>query len=385
MYQVKILKMQKKVLLHITTWYPNRTDEQLGVFIQKHIQKVFTFSENIVLAIIPCSTKTLNKIEVSKQVEGNSIVIKVLYPESSIHKFLSIQTRQKAIRLGLEKVNELKIDFDFIQCHVAEVSLWIAFKFFPQKPVYLIEHWSGFIDGRFEKIPTFVRKALIKRMNKCNHIFVVSELLKQGILEKGISTSLSVLPNVIDYERVKSEPSVPFTFGVVADLIDSVKNISGIISAFSRLLKNNPHLDIHLSIIGDGTDKNKLIELVFKLDLIEKVTFYGRLNNNDVLNIIPLFDVLVVNSYVETFSMVTAEALLSGVPVIATKCGGPEQFIQQGINGYLVNVSNADELTNAMLMSIQNENFKLYDSISDEISSKLDVTELTKTIIHQLT
>ena len=39
-------------ILHITTWYPNELDPQLGIFIQKHIFEGHTFAENVIIAII---------------------------------------------------------------------------------------------------------------------------------------------------------------------------------------------------------------------------------------------------------------------------------------------------------------------------------------------
>ncbi len=376
--------MHTKTILHITTWYPNKLDEQLGVFVQKHIEKGFTFSKNIVLAIIPSSNNQLKDIELTFTIENNVTVIRVYYPENNVHKFLSLSIRNKAISLGINKVESLKNDIDLIQCHVAEVSLWIAFKYYSNKPVFLIEHWSGFIDGRFDNITFFIRKAIVKRMNKCQHIFVVSELLKKSVIEKGISVPISIIPNVIEYKSVKKGVTIPFTFGVVADLVDVVKNISGIIKAFSQLKKELKYNSTRLVIVGDGVDKIKLQNLVVSLALENEVEFKGRLNNDKVLSLIPDFDVVIVNSFKETYSMVTAESLLIGVPVISTKCGGPEQFIVPNVNGYLIEVDDSEALCQAMKHSIENESFKKYDVISSEISLKVDVTKLSSLIIDKI-
>ena len=140
----------KPVILHITTCYPNKFDEQLGVFIQKHIEKGFGFSENIVLALIPVHHNKSKIIEIEIKKNEHSTEIIVLYSESTRHKYLSLRTRQKAIKMGIEEVMKMAKTPDCIMCHVAEVSLWIAHKFYPLKPIFLSEHWSGFIDGRFE-------------------------------------------------------------------------------------------------------------------------------------------------------------------------------------------------------------------------------------------
>ena len=57
---------------------------------------------------------------------------------------------------------------------------------------------------------------------------------------------------------------------------------------------------------------------------------------------------VIINSNYETFSVVTGEALASGKPVIATRCGGPIAFITPE-NGLLIDVRSDDQLTSAML------------------------------------
>ncbi len=64
-------------------------------------------------------------------------------------------------------------------------------------------------------------------------------------------------------------------------------------------------------------------------------------------------DILIVNSNFETYSMVTLEALNAGIPVIATKCGGPEQFITKN-NGYLIEKNNGVELANTIIKFSEN-------------------------------
>jgi glycosyltransferase involved in cell wall biosynthesis len=57
---------------------------------------------------------------------------------------------------------------------------------------------------------------------------------------------------------------------------------------------------------------------------------------------------VIINSNVETFSVVTGEALALGKPVIATRCGGPEAFIVPG-NGVLIAPKDDEGLSEAMI------------------------------------
>ena len=131
---------------------------------------------------------------------------------------------------------------------------------------------------------------------------------------------------------------------VVADLVDSTKNISGILNAFKSF--KIEHQDWSLDIIGDGPDAEKLFAYANE-NKIKDVNFLGRLPNDKVLRLYEAYDFLISFSNFETFGLTLAEALAAGIPVIATKCGGPETFINEN-NGILINPKDVQALTAAM-------------------------------------
>jgi len=81
---------------------------------------------------------------------------------------------------------------------------------------------------------------------------------------------------------------------------------------------------------------------------VSHVQFLGRLPNMLVLDHMASAFAVLVNSRVETFSVVTGEALAQGKPVIATRCGGPEAFITPE-NGLLIAPGDDAALAAAML------------------------------------
>lgn len=127
--------------------------------------------------------------------------------------------------------------------------------------------------------------------------------------------------------------------------LKEVKGFDLLIKAFSRIAKE--YSQARLIIIGDGIEKNHLIELARKLNIFDKILFKGALNRIDIAHIYQNADSFVLSSRSETFGVAYIEAMASGLPVIATRCGGPENFVipQTGI---LVEPENIDELYNAM-------------------------------------
>jgi glycosyltransferase involved in cell wall biosynthesis len=175
-----------------------------------------------------------------------------------------------------------------------------------------------------------------------------------------------VIPNYIDYFPVSEdkEGNGKINLLSVSDMVDQTKNISGLIQSFHEALKSNSSL--HLNLIGGGPDENKILDLIANLSLQQNVSFKGRQNHQTVLHEMNNCDFYICNSNFETFGMTVAEALRCGNPVISTRCGGPEEFLNDG-NSILVNPKNNSELTNAILkMAMEYQN---YDSekMADEI------------------
>lgn len=354
--------MNKPKILHIPQWYPNPDDIQLGAFIQKQIIATAKECNNFVLSIV--GSKNISDISLSINDSNKIKEIQVIYCAKG-NAYKRVKFYLKALQKGLSAIADAGFYPDLVHCHIAGKNLWIAEKYFKNTPVILSEHWSGYLDGRFEAIPNLKKKKRIKRINNCKEVIAVSKHLADAIRNKGIQNKISIVDNVIETNGIRKQLDKEyFTFLMVADLVDQTKNISGVIRAFSEVLKTKPNSI--LDIIGEGKDKNVLSELVKKANITDSVNFIGRLPQEEVLNYYSQVDCVIVNSHFETYSMVTVEAILSGVPVIATRCKGPEQFINEN-NGLLIELNNSEQLENAM-NSIQAKDL-LPESIANSLST----------------
>jgi len=144
-------------------------------------------------------------------------------------------------------------------------------------------------------------------------------------------------------KSVKNNKGV-FTFLNIASL-DANKNQSDPLEAFSRIFRTNSK--VQLKIGGDGPLRKQLEKMAKELGIGEQVVFTGLLSRDRVLCEMQNCDIFVLPSIFETFGVVLIEALACGKPIIATKCGGPEDIINQ-INGLIVPVKNVNALAEAM-------------------------------------
>jgi len=101
-------------------------------------------------------------------------------------------------------------------------------------------------------------------------------------------------------------------------------------------------------IVGEpsGSLYEELLDLRKKLQLETAVSFLGL--RSDVPTLLRGFDVYVSSSTTEGFSIACVEAMASGVPVVATRSGGPEEIVEDGVSGLLVPTQQPDLLGEAI-------------------------------------
>ena len=162
--------------------------------------------------------------------------------------------------------------------------------------------------------------------------------------------SIVVVGNVIDtgfYAEVTNpEPPErrPTRLLVVGYLIPR-KGLHDLLDALSMARSNG--VETELAIVGDGPLRSELEDRAASLGLGDACFFDGPQDRDGVRARLQWCDALVVASHRETFGVTVAEALASGRPVIATRCGGPE-FVMEGSCGRIVRVGDVEALAGAI-------------------------------------
>jgi glycosyltransferase involved in cell wall biosynthesis len=125
--------------------------------------------------------------------------------------------------------------------------------------------------------------------------------------------------------------------------IRSAKGYDILLQAAGRLRTRFPHMRFVIAGEGkrDGLHK-KLLQLREDLGLQESMQFIGFIEDpGDFLSNLDLF---LLSSISEGFSIATIQAMASGLPVIATRSGGPEEIITHGKNGWMVPAGSSQAL-----------------------------------------
>ena len=132
---------------------------------------------------------------------------------------------------------------------------------------------------------------------------------------------------------------------------DPRKNITMLIEAFNLIYEKNREAKLY--VVGKKPNNEKLYDFC-DYPCIENIVFTGQLSSADLTALYRRASVMLIPSYQEGLGIVGLEALLHGTPVIATMCGGPEDFIIEGRNGYLVPIDDARAMAEKALALLSN-------------------------------
>ncbi|MBC5620740.1 MULTISPECIES: glycosyltransferase [Butyricimonas] len=221
-------------------------------------------------------------------------------------------------------------------------------------PLVGIEHWSKLNNDKLSKYLKFLGK---KAYGGADVVIAVSKSLANRI-DQHFKKKAVVIHNMVNasfFERSQYFPKKGvFSFITVGNLFP-IKGHDLLIEAFKKACFDD---HVELKIIGDGRLRFYLEQLVDKYRLNRQVKFLGKRNKEDIKEFLNSSNVFVLSSIAENFSVALLEGLASGLPAIATLCGGTDECINES-NGILVPVKNVNALAEAMKQMVMN--YSQYD------------------------
>jgi len=154
--------------------------------------------------------------------------------------------------------------------------------------------------------------------------------------------------------------------------VDPEKSISNVVTAFSGVLEAVP--EALLVIVGDGTDRRRLTDLVEALGIQQSVRFLGRVMPPDVMEIYRTAQVFATASETETQGIVLIEAAATALPLVAVDAGAVRELCQHKKNGILCHPGDVEEMTDALVKILKNPDVReRYGKESLEIAKKHDL------------
>ncbi len=217
---------------------------------------------------------------------------------------------------------------------------------------------------------SFFSKFFLKRLYKnSKYIIAVSKNTKRLMAEEDEYFSpekIRLIYNGIDDEFVKQEKNLSlqenykvdkdtFILLTVSRLLPR-KGQDFVIKALGKIRNKN----IKYICVGDGSYKGKYKSLVASLDLQDNVFFPGGIERKDIHKFYDFANAFILcnrtwNSKIEGLPNVAIESMARSVPVIGSRNSGTEELIKDGINGYLVNSEDIDDIAQKISFAYKNK------------------------------
>lgn len=197
-----------------------------------------------------------------------------------------------------------------------------------------------------------------KYYSNVDYFMACSESAKNSMVRQGIDPGMiEVVYNSIDIDKYKLSETERKNFRDLHDVGPQEKVFTGVgsfthvkgfdilIKAFSRVAAEQDHVKLFLA--GDGPEREHYRKLVYELGSGDRIIFSDGYQS-DVRPWLWGADYFVLPSRNEPFGIIVLEAMASGLPVIATKSGGPTEIITNGFEGICVDIESPEAIADAM-------------------------------------
>ncbi len=339
-------------VLFISSWYPNSTNPLKGVYVKKHAAAIRSAGVEIeVLALTVSYSNKFFEKKVSKNVDENGITTHLIELNSRFYKIIHVDLLLQFSFLKKYFLKNIKPTFkpNIIHSNVlypaAVMGYWLSKK--EKLPHVITEHWS--------KVDNFLSKSLYagqgrKAYNLALYVTVVSEFLRKSLSKHFTDPDkIKVIPNVVN-TTIFSYKAKLENEKLVFCCVANWGNPKRPDLIFEALQKFSESKKVVLNVVGEGT----LLEAQKEKNWNFEINYKGNASPPQISEILQSSDYFLHASNMETFSIVIAEALATGTPVLASRVGAVPELVNKE-NGLLCD-NDVESWTNA-LKEIVNINF----------------------------
>lgn len=211
-------------------------------------------------------------------------------------------------------------------------------------------------------IPKLFNPYISYIMNNSEYITTMCDHMIKSAKKQGCKNEIIKIPHGTNMFNEKSDPS--FDIRKAHNIKEEDKIVLSIQRLYPRkgmeyLIRAIPEIltktkNIKFLIGGKGPEKERLERLSRKLEINENIIFTGFIPDNRLKNYYEQSDLFTLPSLYEGFGIVYVDSLACGLPIVTTKCGGPEDIISN-YNGKLVPTKDSKALSNAISSSLHQE------------------------------
>jgi glycosyltransferase involved in cell wall biosynthesis len=304
----------------------------------------------------------------------------------STHRIGSWQEKVWTYFWGMARIGAAIQQFRLIHIHIA--SWWSFRRLYPiivlsyalRKKVVLHLH-GGQFDTYFHTASA-MEKAIIKRgFRAANCVIVLSKDWLERIREFAEKEKIIVIPNGVNVtnatasleEKSQHRPRVLLFLG---DIIRR-KGVYDLVKALSSVAIQLPSFEAYICGRGEVDQLRRFAE---ENRIADRIRIPGWVDGEDKEKLFRNAHAFILPSYAECLPMSMLEAMVRGIPVVATRVGGVPDIIENGREGYLVEPGEINALANAILQLFSDENRwkNMATAAREKVISKFSLNRCSK-------
>lgn len=361
-----------------------------------------------VLHIIPSLNKggaerLVLDICIQLQKESNVTCQLITFRDENKYRFLSQDVNWEVIPafVGLSISGKSKIDIDKLQDEIDSFAPDIIHSHLFETELVLsqintrakrIIHFHNNIN-EFSKIKllhgfnkrtltnAFERHIVIRSLKNKSVTALAISNDSMHFIEKNLPSFINktFLPNAIDLKRffkssqVERQPRI-----VLTGRLFPVKGHRLALEVMQVLKNRSIHL--HLDFLGDGPEKNSLLNYAEELNVEDQVTFHGTVDHPE--SYLEKASIYLHTAIYEPFGLALIEAMASGLPIVCTDGKGNSDLIENGKNGFLIKSRNPIEVADKIELLWRDENLRLkMGNYAQEFCKKFGIVNYSKNLV----
>jgi N-acetyl-alpha-D-glucosaminyl L-malate synthase BshA len=254
---------------------------------------------------------------------------------------------------------------DLLHCHYAiphSVSAFLAKSMLMPRRLPVVTTLHGTDITLVGSDPSYLPITRFS-IDQSDGVTAVSNFLKQETIRVlGVKNEIEVIYNFVNCEKYKpltdhplKECLAPNKEKIIVHVSNfrPVKHPADVVEIFLRVLKEIPSV---LLMVGDGPERGNTERLVRNYGIENHVHFSGKQDN--IEEFIGISDLLLLPSETESFGLVALEAMACEVPVIASNVGGIPEVVRDGLDGFLSETGNIDQMSEFALTILGDDSLR---------------------------
>lgn len=339
-------------ILVFASWFPSDNYNH-GTFVFDNVRALSKLNKITVLYFEEGSSKT---IKVKTETIDNIIIYRIFYPinKKRISRLFSLFKAYLNVSKDLDNRS-----FDIIHLNVFfPLGILAAYHSMCFKiPLLTTLHWSYLGEKLNHKLKMFHKLILYLVMKQSSEVVAVSDDLSNQILKLGYKRKINVIPNVLNFSEFKQRKAYNLGEKFIVMHVSSLNERKRPDLLFDSFRKFNKVVtNSELRVIG-YYNKHEIEKQYSINSEKDNITLVGNISDVELEKQYESCHCFIITSEYETFSIVIAEALSKGLPVVTSLCGGISEWISEN-EGFVVEELNS-ELFSKALCSVR-EKYQCY-------------------------